>query len=62
LLTTPPGRIPRAVLHLAIDDCLAREELIGGEVDLAVGQPVPVMVADLHPVGVHLAQGQVTPE
>jgi len=56
-------RIRRAVLHLAIDDCLAREELIGGEIDLAaVGQPVPIMIPDLQPVGVHLAQDQVTPE
>jgi hypothetical protein len=38
-------------------------ELIGGEVDLAaVWQPVPIMVPNLDPVDVHLAEDQATAE
>jgi hypothetical protein len=51
------------VHYLAVHKDLASEELIGREVDLgAIRQPVPVVVADLGPIDVDLAEDQITPE
>jgi hypothetical protein len=51
------------LLHLTAGHDLARVELVGGEVDVpAIGQPIPVMVADLGLIDEDLAEDQVPAE
>ena len=63
LPATPPWRAGWALLHLAADNDFLRVELISGEVDVApVGEPIPVVVADLGIFGENLTEDQVSAE
>ena len=58
-----PGWAGRAVLHLTADDDLRWLELVSSQVHLtAVGQSIPVVVADLGVSGEDLTEDQLSAE
>jgi hypothetical protein len=63
LLATSPRSIWWPLLHLTAGNDFAQVELVSGEVDVAaIGQPIPVMVADLGLINEDLAEDQVASE